>query len=119
MEHINFPESNMPLMSGGNENTVPMRVMMCTHPGYSKNTLFIAGKFQFEPEEKMAIAELIDRAMTQNNTPITADQLQLIVNALPPLWITAMHSWFPLVLSVDTPEQMGYEKKMMNLPTDN
>lgn len=42
MNFINFPESNLPLGAGGNENTSPMRVCVCEHPEYKPGTLFYA-----------------------------------------------------------------------------
>lgn len=120
MNFINFPESNLPLGAGpGNENTVPMRVMVCTHPGYKTDPTFYAGKFELDDQEKAMIREAIDRSMLKANTPLTSEQLDTIVNSLPPLWITSMHSWCPLILSVAHPFDMGYVKKQLNRPIDN
>lgn len=121
MNFINFPESNLPLAAGkGNENTVAMRVMVCDHPGYKSKPTFYAGKFEFDEQEKAMIREAITRAVEDTGADsLTNTQLDAIVNTLPPLWITSMHGWCPLVLSVAHPFDMGYLKRQLNRPTDN
>jgi hypothetical protein len=132
MKHINFPESNAPLGAGdGNENTVPMRVMICEHPEYKSGTIHMAGKFEFEHEEKQFIKELFGIALQKyyatKNPSLSAESividpgaLDALIETLPPLWITSMHGWCPLILSIATPQSMGYVKKILPLnPKDN
>lgn len=120
MNFVNFPESNLPLGAGpGNENTRPMRVIVLEHPDYETKPTFLAGKFEYDDAEKEALCRHIDETMSKANMPLTAEQIGLIVNALPPLWITSMHSWCPLILSIAHPFDMGYKKVILNRPVDN
>lgn len=123
MNHINFPESNMPLGAGdGNENTQPMRVMVCDHPEYKTKPTFYAGKFEFDDNEKewlrnqilLKLQELPKEELVQ-----MTDIADAIMSVMPNLWITSMNGWCPLVLSIATPQDMGYVKRQLNRPIDN
>jgi hypothetical protein len=122
MNFINFPESNLPLRAGkGNENTKPMRVMQCEHPDYKSNPTFYVGKFEFSDEEKAFIRHEIDKATSRAGAmfTLTNKQLDIIIHALPELWVNSMHAWSPLILSVAHPFEMGYKKVIINRPQDN
>lgn len=124
MNFINFPESNMVLGAGdGNENTRAMRVMKCSHPGYKPGTEFMAGKFEFDDQEKewlrnqilLKLQELPKEELVQ-----MTDIADAIMSVMPNLWITSMHGWCPLVLSIATPIEMGYQKVILPAsPKDN
>lgn len=122
MNFINFPESNLPLAAGkGNENTNPMRVMICEHPDYKSNPTFYAGKFEYSPEEKAWLrGQLREKLIELECLPADISEvLDVIMETLPPLWITSMHGWSPLILSIAHPFDMGYKKVILNRPIDN
>jgi hypothetical protein len=119
MNFINFPESNLPLHAGkGNENTVSIRVMVCEHPEYQSNPTFYAGKFEFSDEEKEYIrAQMLKELLSVDDPNDLSSVLNAAMEALPELWLTSMHSWCPLILSVAHPFEMGYKKIILNRPT--
>jgi hypothetical protein len=121
MNFVNFPESNMPLGAGkGNENTSPMRVMVCEHPDYKSKPTFYAGKFEFSDEEKIYLRhEILKKIMDLESPSDISKVMDVIIESLPPLWITSMHGWSPLILSIAHPFEMGYVKKQLNRPQDN
>lgn len=123
MKHVNFPESNVPLAAGkGNENTVAMRVMLCEHPDYKTKPNFYAGKFEFEDEEKAWLRDQIASKLSSlpSNEPLQISQIvDAMISVMPPLWITSMNGWCPLILSIAHPFDMGYKKVLLNNPTDN
>jgi hypothetical protein len=125
MNFINFPESNMPLGSGGNENTSAMRVCVCEHPDYKKGTLFFASKWEFDQEERYRIREAIKQNLIQKNPRQGAnsippeDMLDTIMEAIPNLWLTVMHQPPPVMITMMPPFYFGYVKKQLNLPQDN
>lgn len=125
MKHINFPESNIVMKAGDNQNTESMRVMLSNHPGYDpdpKSKLpvqFFSGKFELDAKEKLQIAETLLKVAANRNVH-DHQLIKDLVDALPPLWVTCMHGWFPISLSVESPQEMGYEKVALPVqPIDN
>lgn len=126
MNFINFPESNMVMGSGGNENTQAIRVIILEHPDYDQDARFYATKFEFDGNEKYQISHDILSAIAQyeNDTPEVDknddDLLELVKSKLPNLWLKLMHGFVPVSLHVDPPWSMGYKKVILPpKPTDN
>jgi hypothetical protein len=124
MKCVNFSESNMPLAAGvGNENTVPIRVMLCNHPQYNSKTAFYAGKLEYDDDEKRDMRIYYLDILKKKFPNSLASELEQIVDAfidnMLPIWCMSMHSWAPKVISVYTPEQLGYKKTIIKNPQDN
>lgn len=135
MNCIDFPESNTPLGAGGNKNTYAIRVMVSTRQGYNypaqdkdgnvmPNSIgepipFYTAKLEYDENEIQYLRLMVDQAMSKNNTPLTSDQLDLIVKAIPPLYLCQMHSFSPVTLTIAHPLEFGHDKVILNDPKDN
>jgi hypothetical protein len=129
MDFKNFPESNLPLGAGGNENTRAMRVMLCEHPDYAKGTLFFCSKWEFDPEEKYRLREKIFDAIMkyfdQEHEELKSrfikegGLMDAIMAEMPDIWLNIMHQPNPVSISMMPPEYFGYVKKQLKRPQDN
>lgn len=120
MKFINFPESNLPLAAGGNENTQAMRVCVCEHPDYKPGTIHFASKWEFDDEEKYRIREAVKAKLSHILSPEPTDEvLNAVINSLPNIWLTVMHTPPPVMITMMPPFYYGYKKMQLNRPIDN
>ena len=130
-QHADFPEANMTLGAGDNPNTIPLKAMQVSHPlnvDHKGEPIFsIVGKFEFEDDEKQIIRQIFYEAMKKYWDEVPGarpDQdeekfLDVFISALPPMYLTIMHGWPPIILSVAHPEKYGYRKVYNVNPKSN
>lgn len=134
MKHLNFEETNMPLLAGDNPNTNHMRVCLATHPEYNvedkegkpQPVLFYISKWEMTDEEKKLQEEKIVSAFNKEfeHTPeseLTPSAIaRFVLDNIAPVYLTIMHGPPPvLLLQGMTPFQLGYKPVRMNNPIDN
>lgn len=128
MNFTNFEESNQPLGAGkGNHNTSPMRVMVTEHPDYPAGTQFLTGKFLFDDDDLIRLKQPIYEQMKKywDSTPANERSDELMMKAIlagikeVPMWVTKMHGWYPIVISMVHPFDYGHKKIIFNNPKDN
>lgn len=133
MNCVNFPESNMPLGAGDNPNTIAIRVMLNTHEAYRypaqpdpktgemKRPLipFYCAKLEFDEQEMKKIRDNIEQKFSGSATPLTPEQLDMIMQCMPAVYLNCMHSFVPITLTTGIPTEFGYQRAIVQDPRDN
>lgn len=125
MNIITLPDANISMIAGKeNENTVPIRVTLFQHPEYKTNPPFYGAPYTLDVFEKEGLKQFLREQIIEKLGPLSEhhyDQISdTLIESLPPIWITMMHGWAPVIVSLAPPQQMGYNRVSLEpKPTDN
>lgn len=107
MKPIDFPESNTTLGAGMNSNTRPIRIALCKNAEMPKyKNAFIVSKWEMDDDEKAQFKDSIAKFLEP-------ELVEEVVKNLPPVFLSAMGSMFPVMVMQCSSENVFNETFLM------
>lgn len=94
---IDFPESNLNLRAGSNPQTTALRVAVCVHIAMPGD--FYVSKWTLQESELEAYRLKLSQVINSNSFCSREELIEKIVKILPEVYLAAMHTPPPVILS--------------------